>query len=139
VPFVYFLFQAASASLAVWRTELFTASLAMHYVEYHVIIFPRLFTITLDPASRADRMAAWIRRHKMVFYAALVILAVFVARNNLWPAVSARLGPRQELWLLFNLFNGVAITHYFIEAFIWKFRNPYYRKSLSPIYFPKPA
>ncbi len=139
VPLTYFFFQAASASLAVWRTQLYPASLAMHYVEYHVIIFPRLFAVELDPSSRADRLAAWIRRHKLGFYVALVVLSVFVARENLWPAVSARLGPRRELWLMFNLFNGIFVTHYFIEAFIWKFRNPYYRKSLAPVYFPKPA
>jgi len=136
VPLTYFLFQAASASLAAWRTELYAASLAMHYVEYHVIIFPRLFTFELNPASRADRAAAWIRRHKLAFYLALGVLAIFVARNNLWPTVSARLGPRRELWLLFNLFNGIFVTHYFVEAFIWKFRDPYYRKSLAPLYFP---
>ena len=40
------------------------------------------------------------------------------------------------LWLLANLFSGMYVFHYFVEAFIWKFRDPYYRKTLSPIYFP---
>jgi hypothetical protein len=29
------------------------------------------------------------------------------------------------------------VTHYFIEAFIWKFGNPYYRAALGPLYFPR--
>jgi hypothetical protein len=54
----------------------------------------------------------------------------------LWPLVSAELGPHRALWLLFNLFNGVFVTHYFTDAFIWKFSSPYYRASLRPLYFP---
>ena len=136
VPFAYFLFQGASASLAAWRTEFYTASLAMHYVEYHVIIFPRLFASRLDPESRVDRVADWMRRHKLVFYGVLALLACFVSRE-LWPALADRAGSPRAPWLLFNLLNGIFVTHYFIEAFIWKFRDPYYRQSLGPLYFPQ--
>jgi hypothetical protein len=136
VPLTYFLFQGASASLAAWRTEFYTASLAMHYVEYHVIIYPRLFGSPLDPESRVDRVAGWMRRHKLVFYGALALLACFVSRE-LWPAIADRAGSPGAPWLLFNLLNGIFVTHYFIEAFIWKFREPYYRQSLGPLYFPQ--
>ena len=135
IPFAYFACQAASASLPVWRTELYAVSLAMHYVEYHLIIFPRLFNFPVNPESRVDRASAWVRRHKGVFYVGLVLLACLAARDLIWPAVSGVVGPRRALWLLFNLFNGVFVTHYFIEAFIWKFGNPYYRTSLGPLYF----
>jgi hypothetical protein len=136
VPFTYFLFQGTSASLAAWRTEFYTASLAMHYVEYHVIIFPRLFSSPLNPESRVDRVSGWMRRHKIVFYGLLVLLACFVSRE-LWPSIADRAGSPQAPWLLFNLLNGIFVTHYFIEAFIWKFREPFYRKSLGPLYFPQ--
>ena len=136
VPVGYFVLQGASATLPALRTELYTASLAMHYVEYHIIIFPRLFNFALDPASPADRTAAWTRRHKVAFYVVLAALACFVSRD-LWPAVSEQLGSPRAPWLLFNLLSGIFVTHYFIEAFVWKFRNPYYRQSLSPLYFPQ--
>jgi hypothetical protein len=138
VPFAYFVCQATSASLPVWRTELYAVSLAMHYVEYHLIMFPRLFSFPVDPESRIDRASAWIRRHKGLFYAGLVVLGCLAARDIIWPAVSGVFGPTRALWLLFNVFNGVFVTHYFIEAFIWKFGNPYYRASLGPLYFPRP-
>ncbi len=139
IPLMYFACQTASGCLPVWRTELYAVSLAMHYVEYHLIMFPRLFSFPVDPASRVDRASAWIRRHKGLFYALLVLLACLAARDLVWPAVSGAFGPRRALWLLFNLFNGVFVAHYFIEAFIWKFGNPYYRLSLGPLYFPRPA
>jgi hypothetical protein len=139
VPFTYFLFQSVSASLPVWRSELYAVSLAMHYVEYHVVMFPRLFGFSLDPDSRVDRVSAWIRRHKVAFYVLLVVVAAFAARDLVWPSVSGVVGPTRALWLMFNLLNGVFVTHYFIEAFIWKFSNPYYGQSLAPLYFPRRA
>jgi hypothetical protein len=135
VPFGYFLLQGTSATLPALRTELYTASLAMHYVEYHIIIFPRLFSAPLDPARTADRLALWTRQHKFLFYTVLATLACFVSRE-IWP-VSTTLGSARGALVMFNLLSGARVTHYFIEAFVWKFRNPYYRQSLTPIYFPR--
>lgn len=136
IPLTYFLFQGASACLPVLRSELYGVSLAMHYVEYHLIIFPRIFSVPADPSSKVDRAFARIRRHTFVFYVILVLLACFAARDMLWPLVSEELGSSRALWLLFNLFNGVFVTHYFIDAFIWKFSSPYYRASIGPLYSP---
>ena len=102
-------------------------------------MFPRLFNFPVDPSSRVDRVSAWIRRHKFVFYVALAGLACLAARDVVWPVMAGAFSPTPALWLMFNLFNGVFVTHYFIEAFIWKFSNPYYRGSLGPLYFPRPA
>jgi len=33
------------------------------------------------------------------------------------------------------MFDGMFLLHYFVEAFLWKFGNPYYRKTLGPLYF----
>jgi hypothetical protein len=43
---------------------------------------------------------------------------------------------------LIALCDGLFVFHYFIEAFIWKFSDPYYRQTLGPLYFgqrPKQA
>jgi hypothetical protein len=41
---------------------------------------------------------------------------------------------------LISLFAGLFVFHYFVETFIWKFSDPYYRQSLGPLYFgQKPA
>ena len=37
------------------------------------------------------------------------------------------------------MFNGLFVMHYFVEAFIWKFSDPFYRKSLMPLYFSPSA
>ena len=137
VPFGYFLLQGASATLPAVRTELYTASLAMHYVEYHIIIFPRLFSFDLDPASPADRVAAWTRRHKIIFYVVLAAPGVLSCPAISGPLCLPRWDRPRAPWLMFNLLSGIFVTHYFIEAFVWKFRNPYYRQSLAPLYFPR--
>jgi hypothetical protein len=37
------------------------------------------------------------------------------------------------------LFDGLFVFHYLVEAYIWRFSEPYYRNSLSPLYFrPSP-
>jgi len=37
--------------------------------------------------------------------------------------------------VLIAIFDGLFIFHYFIESLIWKFSDPFYRKSLGPLYF----
>ena len=54
VPLAYFLLQTCSAGLAVYSTSLYAFGLAMHYVEYHVLMIPRCFHTPLD-AHGADR------------------------------------------------------------------------------------
>jgi hypothetical protein len=136
-PFGYLLLQSASAGLAVYSTALYLFSLAIHYVEYHVLMVPRCFEAPLDPASRVDRWYDRFRRQKIVFYTVLLGLAGLffwlaqghpAARQS---AVSTR--------LLIHVFDGLFVFHYFVEAFIWKFGDPYFRKTLGPLYFPPPT
>ena len=135
--FGYLLLQSASALLVVYRTRLYIASLAMHYVEYHVLMAPRCFKSDLDLSTRVDRAAAAFRRHKSVFYAALVFIAASVSAGPLLNMAGASVTSDSGFgWLLVNLFNGIFVAHYFVEAFLWKFRNPFYRKTLAPLYFP---
>jgi len=133
--FGYFTLQAASAALPIARAGLYTASLAMHYVEYHVIMFPRLFR---HAAAREERGAtSWLQRHAVAFYLLATVVAIVISRDVLWEPISSRFGPTQSLWFLFNVLNGMFVAHYFLEAFIWKFRDPYYRRTLAPLYFPQ--
>ncbi|MDP9324256.1 MAG: hypothetical protein M3P13_11530 [Acidobacteriota bacterium] len=37
--------------------------------------------------------------------------------------------------MLFALFDGLFVFHYFVESFIWRFSEPYYRQTLGPLYF----
>src|SRR5262245_13022874 len=34
-----------------------------------------------------------------------------------------------------ELLGGIFVAHYFIETFVWRFRQPFYRQTLGPLYF----
>lgn len=136
----YLALQSASAAMVVWDARLFVASLAMHYVEYQVLMAPRIFRVPLDPSSRADRAAAFFRRHKAVFYMAVLLIATWASSAALFTQSGRPVAPTgpQFSWYLVNLLNGIFLAHYFIEAFVWKFGNPFYRETLRPVYFAAP-
>jgi hypothetical protein len=134
----YVLLQSLSAALAVFSTSLYAFSLAMHYVEYHVLMAPRCFTVPLDLSKRIDRLWARVRRHKVVFYLALGALAVPLARIA-WMGMGAMVrageaGSPLPYRLLISVFNGVFVLHYLIESRIWRFHDPYFRSQLLPLY-----
>jgi hypothetical protein len=134
----YFVLQSASSWLVVYRSRLYFASLAMHYVEYHVLMVPRCFGAELDPSTRVDRIAAWFRRNKLAFYGAVVAMAACVSAGPLLALAGIRFTPDSHIgWLFVNLLGGIFVAHYFVEAFVWKFRTPFYRQTLAPLYFAR--
>jgi AraC-like DNA-binding protein len=72
-PFGYLMLQSAAAGMSVYSTALYLFALAMHYVEYHVLMVPRCFNSPVDCTKRIDRWYDRFRSHKLVFY--LVLLA----------------------------------------------------------------
>jgi len=125
----YFAVQTTSSLLAVWRTGLYTAALAVHYVEYHVIMAPRVFR---TPADDRDRVLAALRRAPLRLYAALVALsAAFFFMQRAQPGLATG---HDGARLLVHLFDGIFVFHYVIEMSIWKFSDPYFRKRLGPLY-----
>src|SRR5262249_38259058 len=57
----YVLVQTLAVLMAAAYFPLYLAALAVHYVEYHVLMAPRCFRAPLDPASRLDRAYATVR------------------------------------------------------------------------------
>jgi hypothetical protein len=139
VPLAYFLLQTASACLAVYSTWLYAIGLAMHYVEYHVLMIPRCFHVPLDARFPTDRWLGRLRRHKLLFYGLLAVLSVPVTRyawlgmSRLYRLDEASSGVTSRM--LISVFDGLFIFHYVIESRIWRFGEPYYRESLIPLYF----
>ena len=72
---LYLLAQTASAALAIVFLPLYLATLAMHYVEYHVVMAPRCFQAPLDPRSRLDRWFDGLRRRPILFYGVIIGVA----------------------------------------------------------------
>jgi hypothetical protein len=139
VPLVYVVLQSLSAWLGVFRTELWAFGLAMHYVEYHVLMVPRCFDTPLDSTSATDRAFARLRRSKSVFYLALFAVAGGITWLT-WSAMGPMIVREQQSGggayvALIALFDGIFVVHYFVESLIWRFRVPFYRESLKPLYF----
>jgi hypothetical protein len=130
VPALYFLIQAACSAAAAYRTSLYIAVLAVHYLEYHVIMYPRCVAPrTLAAGSERLRAA-----RPLVVYALLAIVVIaFEVRNTF--AVGSF-----ELRFLIHIFDGIFLLHYTLDAFLWRFGQPFYREQLGPLYFqPLPA
>ena len=137
---LYFAFQSASALMAVVSFPLYLAALAMHYVEYHVLMVPRCLNSPLDETSRLDRFYGRMRSNRFAFYS--IVLAVAFLVTCLSMAGMGMMGRAPESLMqpfdylvLIAVFDGLFVFHYFIEMFIWRFSDPYYRKSLAGLYF----
>lgn len=139
----YFLVQSACALLPAVYLPLYLATLAVHYVEYHVLMAPRCLYITLNPASRVDRVFACVRRQPVIFYmlviavAGLVTMLTAVGMGMMGAAPGAADEPFGYLALI-AVFDGLFVFHYFVEAFIWRFSDAHFRASLAGLYFPAP-
>jgi hypothetical protein len=127
IALAYLGVQTGSCALAIWRTDFYIASLAVHYVEYHVIMAPRVFRAPLEPGDRALKLA---QARPLALYAVLVALGA-----AWWLLLRAQdvytTGPSRAL---VHVFDGIFVFHYVIEMSIWKFSDPYFRKSLGPLY-----
>lgn len=129
-PATYLALQVASVALAVYRTELYVATLAMHYVEYHVLMVPRCFETKLHRERQPDRFFAAVRANRVVFYGGLLALAVLFGAVRKATEIG---GAPMTLYM----FDALFVFHYFVESFIWRFSVPYYRTTLGPLYFAK--
>jgi hypothetical protein len=140
----YLAFQTVAAIFAVISAPLYFATLATHYVEYHVLMFPRCFHSRLDQGSGLDAWFAGLRRHRAVFYglvlaAAGVVMYIMVLQQN--PTAALRANPMRYRAIV-SIFDGLFVFHYFVEMLIWRFSDPFFRRTLTPLYFtlrPKAA
>lgn len=131
----YWAAQTASVALAVVWIGFYAFSLAMHYVEYHVLMGARWSQTRLASDAIPDRLFASVRARPVLLYTILFGLGtLYLALGE------AGLEPRpQPLNLLVHVFDGLFLFHYFVEMYLWKFREPYLRDSLGPLYFPRAA
>jgi hypothetical protein len=131
---LYFGTQTLSFGFAAFDVRLYMLALATHYVEYHVLMVPRCFDSKLDQSSRLDRFFGALRANRWVFYGALLAVAVTAM---VLPMVRDRYAPESgvPMRVLLNFYNGLFVFHYFVESFVWKFNQPFYRETLGPLYF----
>jgi hypothetical protein len=119
----------AGACITIYRFELYVITLGMHYVEYHVLMVPR---IASRPAGAEQ--AGWSPVRKVaVAYALALAAAIFFYIQDWVPEPASH---SQLVWAAANLFSGVFLAHYFLERMVWRFSDPFYGSALGPIYFP---
>jgi hypothetical protein len=135
VSFAYFVLQSASSAIVVYRPSLYRYALAMHYVEYHILMAPRCFDGELDLNQPSDRAVAWFRDHRTAFYLALLAISAWIGSDLFLEIYGKKLKREQKLGrLMINATNGIFVSHYLIEALVWRFGNPFYRGQLKPLY-----
>ncbi len=139
-PLAYLILQTLSGMLAVFSSVLYLATLAIHYVEYHVLMIPRCFNIPLDQTSAVDRFFGRLRKSAVRFYAVvlffagLVTICLYLGARAMGMSDVYSNGPPSYL-LIISLFDGLFVFHYLVESLIWRFSDPYFRKSLGGLYF----
>jgi hypothetical protein len=128
----YLGFQTVGVVFAVVSMPLYFATLAIHYVEYHVLMFPRWFHTRLDEKSLLDRCFARLRRRPSIFYGFVVLSALVVwvfTKSSGMADLSTR------YLVVVSIFDGLFVFHYFVEMLIWRFSDPFFRRTLAPLYF----
>ncbi len=128
--------QTAAALFAVVSFPLYFATLATHYVEYHVLMYPRCFKSKLDETKGLDRWFGGFRRNTVVFYGSIVLVAGIVLVLRAASGSPALALPYRAV---VSIFDGLFVFHYFVEMLIWRFSDPFFRKTLSSLYFTPKA
>jgi hypothetical protein len=124
--------QTFTALLATVNFPLYFATQPTHYVEYHVLMFPRCFHTELDERNGLDRWFGGLRRHRAVFYGAIVVASAVVMAFT----TSSRSPSKPISYLaIVSLFDGLFVFHYFVEMLIWRFSDPFFRRTLGSLYF----
>ena len=135
-PLCYFLAQATAGALAVWQIELYPVALAMHYVEYHVAMMPRIFAVPAEAGSRADRLRVWLVPSRGVLFALLAAVAWgfwWLQRTRLYQNPNLVLDS-PLLAVAVHALDGLILAHFFVDTFVWRLGKPHYHATLRPLY-----
>jgi hypothetical protein len=135
----YFTLQTLGTLAATVYLPLYLASLAMHYVEYHVLMVPRIRHQQLDESSRVDRAYGWMRSRPLLFIGALLGLSALVTSGMSAMTFEQPAGATYAWGMILTAFDALVVVHYFLEMHLWKFSDPHIRKSLDGVYFAKKA
>jgi hypothetical protein len=131
----YLALQALSGCLAIYSTHLYTIALAMHYVESHVLMAPRILRTRVDPMRRIDRLRGVLQATPALLYLGLLTVAWalwFAVRGELEVSPATAALPAQALD---HALDGLFMSHFFLETLVWRLRERHHRSVLEPLYF----
>ncbi len=132
---LYFTLQTLGTAAATLYLPLYLAALAMHYVEYHVLMVPRIANQELDPSRRIDRAYGWLRARPFCFLLAALGLSALITTGM--GSMDAEPSDTATWGVLLTAFDALVAVHYFLEMQIWRFSDPHFRRSLAGVYFAK--
>ena len=94
-----------------------------------------------------------LRHNRVIFYSLIFLAAIGVSLLTglgtsamsamvaqaaaMWKSLGGGATPSGSYTAFIAVFDGIFVFHYFVEMFIWKFSEPYYRQTLGPLYFAK--
>jgi hypothetical protein len=128
--------QTAAASVGMVNFSYFFVTQPTHSVEYHVLMHPRCFRTALNEKSGLDRWFGSLRRNPVIFHGVVILAAgvVMLCMN-----INRGSGLSLPYRALVSIFEGLFVFHYFVEMLIWRFSDPFFRRTLSSLYFkPRP-
>lgn len=138
IPIAYLVCQGSCAALAVYRTEFYLASLGMHYIEYHILMHPRVFANLREDESLGDRLLGVFSRNQWFFYAGLLALSLFIYMGpHIANGYEHPLGGSGWIYWVFVIQSIIGSLHFYVDSLLWRFSNPFYRKTLGPLYFTR--
>ncbi len=125
----YLCVQTAALSLAIFHFAFYACALAIHYVEYHLVMGRRALRV---PAQPGDNVLHALQRSPALLYVGLLLMSMawFGIGRMQGTFVDASITKRT----LVHIFDGLFVFHYVVEMSIWKFSDPYFRKSIGPLY-----
>ncbi len=136
IPIAYLVCQGSCAALAVYRTEFYLASLGMHYIEYHILMQPRVFANLRPDESIGDRLMSIFSRNQWLFYVGLIALSLFIyAGPRIANDYQHPLGGHGWIYWVFVIQSIIGSLHFYVDSLLWRFSNPFYQKTLGPLYF----
>jgi hypothetical protein len=127
----YFALQTVIQCLSSLDVRLYLACDAVHYVEYHLLMYPRVTRAEPDAKPRPALL---------VYALVLAVAGVALAFSNDLLGFGALIrGAPAPFGFAFNMLSGIFLFHFYVDAFIWRFSQPHYAQTLKPLYFPQPV
>src|SRR5262249_17026375 len=97
--------------------------------------YPRCFHSRLDLTHAVDRWYQALRGSRVLFYGLLLAVSALVTFFTTVSAASVNKTSVEVGYLAFvAIFDGIFVCHYFIEMLIWKFSDPFFRRTAGSLY-----
>ena len=106
---IYFLIQSLALVPGVLNPDWYFLGLAVHSIEYHYLIKKRYFNN---------------KKSYVLFFVLLLLFSFLVTRTFNISLL------KDSFFNLSFIYSGVVFTHYYLDSFIWRFKNSFHREEL---------